>query len=227
MPIKEEEGYETEGNGMLGSAEKRKAQALFRVSRNCEPPERQDLIAQSIDCLRKALKYYEKAFHHNLQETRGIVRKKRSLHWVLCQYVSLCAILGERFSQDLWSMARISAEIDLKADGVIRIWGHGTLWELYFLILAYQEKNLSLDHGTARIKAKEHIEQMRILENPNDHFPIDSTRRQIERYSQWWANEDFVEGLNKAGARQRERNWKEQGGINDLAEELIRSLTAF
>jgi hypothetical protein len=222
MPLERRYGYETEGHGLLGSAEKRTAEALFNVCSIANMSKRSQFLDDSVQALEKALEYYHKAFHANIQETREIVRIKRSVHWVLCQYLSLCAVLGKPLPSELWGMARVAAELDTQVPpeidkkGEIRVWGHGTLWELYLLVLAYPDKALPVDHTEARVRAKAHVNVIRKLGTFDDRFPVKSTRRQIDRYCKWWCHDLLSSHLK----HRRERDWSESGSVKELAEEL-------
>ena len=75
-----------------------------------------------------------------MRETDGIIRKNRSVHWVMTQYLSLRAVLGEPFLPDHWSAAKVSAEVDiysLNSHAETAAWAHGSMAELYLILLAY------------------------------------------------------------------------------------------
>ncbi|GKS57021.1 hypothetical protein YTPLAS18_05480 [Nitrospira sp.] len=228
MPLERKYGYETEGHGLLGSAQKRIAEALFAVCRIAKGSEKNRFLDQSIHALENSLEYYERAFKENIRETLDTVRIKRSVHWVLCQHLSLRAVLGKPIEAELWGMARITAEIDRQvpketddnAHGAISVWAHGTLWELYLLVLAYKDKTFPVDHAVARARARDHIKHIGKLGTFDDGFPIHSTRRQIVRYLEWWCHEAFSSRFEN----KRERDWNEQGGIKELAGELVKLL---
>jgi len=215
--------YETEGTGMLGSTEKRKAEAWFRASPDAPSEKDQD---RSLGCLQKALQYYEKAYRENMREATGVVPKRRSLHWVMGQYLSLRALLGEPFQRDHWGAALVSANVDLcsqQTQGEGIVWPHGTLAELYFILLAYAPDHVPMNQEEIHGKVLEHIHHLLSIKD-YDSFPVKSTKRQFKRYIDWWGSERFESLLKKEG-RVRERSWTERGGIIDLANQVVKKLT--
>ena len=221
------EGYETEGMGMLASTEKRKAEMCFRAMLDLSPEDGKlkELKKRSIEYLRKSLRLYEQAYKENMRETRGIIRKNRSVHWVMTQYLSLRAILGEPFLSDHWSAAKVSADVDIRSyegNAETVIWAHGSLFELYLMLLAYDpaivKKQLELGHKEIQEKAGWHISELLSIAG-HDSFPIYSTDRQLERYINWWGN-DIFESLLTEYNISRGRPWREADGIVDYARKL-------
>jgi hypothetical protein len=53
-----------------------------------------------------------------------------------------------------------------------------------------------------------------------DEFPVHSTRRQFERYVNWWGTERFKKGLAERGV-QRRGGWEEEFGLVDTAKGLV------
>lgn len=221
------EGYETEGMGMLASTEKRKAEMCFRAVRDLssEDGKLKELKKRSIEYLRKSLRLYEQAYKENMRETSGIIRKNRSVHWVMTQYLSLRAVLGESFLPDHWSAAIVSADVDLRSyegNAETAVWAHGSLFELYLMLLAYDpalvKRQLELDQKEVQEKARWHISELLSIAG-HDAFPIYSTDRQLERYINWWGN-DIFESLLKEYNIKRQRSWQEAGGVVEFAREL-------
>lgn len=222
------EGYETEGRGMLASTEKRKAEMCFRAILKLASKEskQEELKKCSIEYLRKSLHLYEQAYRENMQEAAGIVRKNRSVHWVMTQYLSLRAVLGEPFLPDHWSAAIVSAEVDVRSHegGNVEtvVWAHGSMFELYLMLLAYDpsdvKKKVELSQKEVREKARWHIGKLLSIAE-HGSFPIYSTDRQLDRYITWWGN-DIFESLLAEHNITRKRPWREAGGIVELAVEL-------
>ncbi|NOK34752.1 CHAT domain-containing protein [Corallococcus exercitus] len=115
---------------------------------------------------------------------RGLMEKPSS-HWHATQYLSLCVILNmegkelRRQYNYACQVARFSLETARRDDE--RIWGLGSLAELKLLSALLpdcnQEKALS--------QARRYIQRLLKLAVPGS-FAVNSTRRQIERYSTWW-----------------------------------------
>ncbi len=210
MPTTEE--YKTEGPGMLGSAEKRKAHVYYQANKNekINDKMKEEYHRKSIEALTNALGHYEKAFRENIMESNYTVRKKGSLHWVLTQYLSLRAILKKGFIVSMWHAAFVSADMDLKDQAAeTKVYAHGSLGELYLILFAYKEKwlpTISDDRGQIRIThemARERVlfHASNVAGSVNtlqDPFPVESTKRQFTRYKQWWCANDFNKSLQKS-----------------------------
>jgi hypothetical protein len=217
--------YETEGTGMLASTAKRKAEAYWNAFLNTPKDEQQDgFFMQSLDCLQQSLEYYKKAYGESMRESMTVIRRRRSLHWVMGQYLSVRAVLGQAFLRDHWGAAMISSQVDLEeAQGIGDVWPHGTFAELYLILLAYKPEHLPIPSEEIRDKTIEHIEALLSLAG-FDSFAVYSTKRQFKRYIHWWGDERFVSRLEKEG-RIRERSWTEPGGLVELAQQAVNILT--
>jgi hypothetical protein len=224
------EGYETEGTGMLASLDKRKAQVFYKVSGKEDGDNKNKYLGLCLEALTESMSKYKIACDEILMETGSVVRKKRSLQWVLVQYLSLRAVLGKGFYIKLWQAAKLSAEIDFRTgDPVTQIYAHASLAELYLLLLAYNEKWLpqqesdegpiKISHQMARIKAVEHAKEVAYsnLENP---FPVYSTWRQFERYIVWWGRDDFVKFLEESELFPK-LDMPGIAGVLDIAKEIV------
>ena len=180
----------TEILGRLASAEKRKAQLLYRVSDLLPEEGYKSYRARSRAALSRALDAYEQAFKND-----------RSSHWTLVQFLSLSVVLKARKSRfaDLWTFARVAAELDLESDGRSEVaWAHGSLVELHMLSVALpaeDDEKQQNEKARARAVAKRveeatanavrHAgEVVRIM--GRDSFHVYSTRRQFERYLEWY-----------------------------------------
>jgi hypothetical protein len=142
------------------------------------------------------------------------------------QYLTVRAVLGETFLKDHWGAALVSANVDLcsqAADGEVMAWAHGTLAELYLILLAYAPGHVPMKQKEIHVKILEHIEQLASIAGL-DSFPVYSTKRQFKRYVDWWGSERFESLLAKEG-RVRERPWTKSGGIIDLAHQVVKKLT--
>jgi hypothetical protein len=215
--------YETEGTGLLASTEKRMAEARHRASFLMGDSERQTYREKSFQGLRLALRYYEEAFHNKMIKSTWSAPNRNVLHWVLCQCLSLRAVLGEEFDRDKWATAVVSAQIDLDIENPeTRAWAHSTLGELYLLLLAYPESKLPVGYQKARDKAREHISKLNAIRG--DSFEVYATRRQLQRYMDWWGSAEFESCLQRSHVM-REGDWAEAGGIKDLAGQFVNVLS--
>jgi hypothetical protein len=222
--------YETEGTGMLASTEKRKAEVLYKAVGKAKKEDKEKYLDRCIDALATSMAKYKEAADENMMESGAVVRKKRSLHWVLVQYLSLRTVLGKGFYIKLWQAARLSAETDLKAGNpVTQIFASGSLAELYLLLLAYNEEWLpqqesdngpiKITHEMARKKGIEYAKEV-AYSNIKDPFPIYSTKRQFKRYTEWWAQDDFIKYLGESELFPR-LDMPGVAGVLDLAKEIV------
>jgi hypothetical protein len=140
------------------------------------------------------------------------------------QYLSVRAVLGEAFLRDHWGATMVSAQVDLEeAKGEAVVWPHGTLAELYLILLAYEPEHLPIEPEEIRKKTLDHIQALLSLAG-HGSFPVYSTKRQFERYIDWWGQEIFETFLTEEG-RVRERSWTEPGGLVELAKQVVGELT--
>ncbi|NJL29193.1 MAG: CHAT domain-containing protein, partial [Thermoanaerobaculia bacterium] len=130
-----EGAYETEGLGMKASTEKRKAQMRFQLALKLQSAQHLDRarseLGESLEVLVAARSLYWQAARQNMIQADRPLKRKRSLHWVMVQQLSLEAVLGESLTdahRDCWSAARTSALADLEGgDRSLRAWAHGSL----------------------------------------------------------------------------------------------------
>ena len=227
------DGYETEGRGMLASTEKRKAEMLFRAAlKKKSDKEKQDKLKQSLDFLWKSLRLYEQAYRENMREAKGIIRKRQSVHWVMTQYLSLRAVLGETFLPHHWGAAVVSTDVDLcswEGHAEASAWAHGSMAELYLMLLAYNpadvKENVELSQKQVKENARWHTGQLLSITSHISfpYNPVYSTIRQFERYIDWWGHKafkDLLKGQNIA----RKHSWDKPGGLIELAYELKKLL---
>ena len=149
---------EEEIYGLLASAHKRLAQFLYGRGK----------IAESLKALRTSKDYYYEAYSANF-----------SRHWTGVQWLSLEAILSGTLDEPFyWRLFKEQTRKAIAGDEC-EYWACGTLAELCLLApIAGSEK--CLDEATRALK----LMTKRVPEN--DHFPLESTRRQLRRYTTWW-----------------------------------------
>jgi len=118
-------------------------------------------------------------------------------HWVMTQYLSMRAVLAGKEGQkslareygDWWITARQIALWELpSASEENRAWAHGTLAELEMLGAIYAEGRLDRKEVKRRI-----IEHCRAICDlaVKDPFPVRSTRRQFQRYLDFWKRDEW------------------------------------
>jgi hypothetical protein len=157
----------SENLGLLGSAEKRLAELYFRRAQLGDG--QADWTRRAEEALGRARSWYEKGFVGNLSD-----------HWTGVQALSLEAVLTGGIGRvGQWYAAMEAAETDSQREG--EVWAFGSLAELYLLApLAGQGSRLD-DAGRQLDELARRMYQI----GP-DRFPVQSTKRQLERYVQWW-----------------------------------------
>ena len=192
-----------ENLGLLGSAEKRLAELYFHRAQLGDG--QADWIRQAEQALRLARSWYEKGFVGNL-----------SHHWTGVQALSLEAVLTGGIGRvGRWYAAVEAAETDSQREG--EVWALGSLAELYLLApLAGQGARLD--------DAGRQLDELarRMYQAGPDRFPVQSTKRQLERYVHWWTKENgyfggspdlageasqLLEILSRASKQPRPRRW--------------------
>lgn len=165
---------EIESIGIRASAHKRKSQLLSVASKRASEEEDQmDFRNRSESALNEARQLYRQAFTQSLGN-----------HWTGVQYLSLCAVLGRPVEPSLWTVNRVSAEMDLDSPSALtRAWAHGSLAEIFLLGLLLDDPRKG-HKKECRTKALSHI--MKLIEQSPEPFPIQSTYRQFLRYRDWW-----------------------------------------
>ncbi len=169
---------QSEHLGLLGSAYKRKAEYLYRLTER-NPEKGSELIKESIACLKHARAYY-----------RGGVTVNPANHWTILQYLSLKAILEGTLhgENELWYVAKFMAERDKNASEKQedRIWALGTLSELYLLKpLLCPGETSEKEINDSLATAKEYISSLNALDSVYSYVR-ETTARQFKRYIQWW-----------------------------------------
>lgn len=134
------------------------------------------------DYLQKSLDWYTKAMNLWSMEIRG------GYHWVATQALSLKAVLKKAEDPDTWRLAHRIAEQELaKSIGSAQAWARGTLAELTML-----KKYHIRDEPSRNIKkeVQEHCQAIVRLMG-EDAFEVESTRRQFQRYIDYWPDPDW------------------------------------
>ena len=208
--------------GLRASSRKRLAQAAFtlegRTSDNGDRP-----FERPYDLLDQARLDYANAVKKLLVNDAQAVQRKATLHWVLVQLVSLEAILQQEVGSGEWEAARLAAEHYLDhQDREERAWAHGSLAELWLLRL--HDENLPQEpRSDFRAEARRHATELSRLYPGVHEFPVKSTRRQFERYVDWWGTERFGTELVERGLR-RSSSWSGEEGLLETAGQLVKIL---
>jgi hypothetical protein len=172
-----------ENRGLLGSAEKRLAELLFKHLAD------EAAKAASREALGRACEWYKEAFDIN-----------PSHHWSGVQYLALHAALTGEVDTKRWKTAYRAAEVDRVRPS--EYWAQGSLAELALLGSLIGEPT----DETATYYLQEMKQRFMALqaEKPSADKPLQSTLFQLQRYLDWWlpANGFFpgTQGLaDKAG----------------------------
>jgi hypothetical protein len=199
-------GYEkllTEHSGLMGSAYKRKAEHLFRLSVFYK----EKAATPDADAARVL---NEKAFQAE-QESKESLGKSTEWykagfsieppnHWTGMQYLSLIAItkgtLEGRKEVAVAGVVKFMAEKNENAvsnDPMTRIWAWGTLIEYYLLEpLTVPGSEFAEVKDEALAKAEAYAEKLAEagfdprIEKKEILFAQETTLRQIDRYTWWW-----------------------------------------
>jgi hypothetical protein len=161
--------------GILASAEKRMAEIWWRLGKN----KKLDELLDVRDTLMSARRFYEEAF-----------KRDRSQVWALVQALVLTAVIrswntNEELSLARWELARRFSEEELDFGHRDRwSWASANLMELYVLA------PLIPNAGTAGEDSPEKAEYYALKFKSVTEFSsinVHSTRRQMERYSRFFA----------------------------------------
>ncbi|MEM9314335.1 MAG: CHAT domain-containing protein [Pseudomonadota bacterium] len=159
--------------GLQASSLKREAEAAWKLARAL-PDE--------------AATEWRKLSHVRLRDAADAYRRaatiSRDHHWTWVQWLALEVVENGSLDghEDDWVTASAAARDALDTDG--RVWGLGSLCELYLL---------SQTLGTDRVDdARQCLERLaEACAELGQTFPIDSTLSQLERYVSWWNADDF------------------------------------
>ena len=170
--------------GLLASAEKRRAQLLWRMKGAAEVSE--DIYKeQARDSLFASKRYYHDAFQKDRQP------------WALVQELVLTSVLRNRRTQDEirrddWELARILSEQELESTDLRRLaWANANLMELYLLIPVVPGLRITI--AKARAAAQRYLQSF-VRVTSQDQIEVYSTRRQLLRYGEFFAkvNRDLL-----------------------------------
>lgn len=207
----ESEAYQPEILGLLGSAEKRKAECFYKTGS----------LEESYKALLESRSFYDSAINKALL-SRSNSKLQNSSHWLITQYLVLCAVLRCPCDNNLWHTAIQAAQTDVRFSKDQVVWAHGSLAELYLLLLTREENELPVSIVKDEIitKAKSHVEKIKELTTA-DNFPIHSTSRQLRRHLNWWWKEDFQAVVSDKSCNKLSRRYDE---LIECAEELVNTL---
>ncbi|WP_316364465.1 CHAT domain-containing protein [Candidatus Thiodiazotropha sp. CDECU1] len=168
-----------ENRGLLGSAEKRLAELLFKHIGDDRAK------AASREALSRASKWYKEAFDAN-----------PSHHWSGVQYLALQAVMTGKLDRKKWKTAYRAAEVDRVRPN--EYWAQGSLTELALLGRLIGE---STDEPAATY-LQEMKDNFAVVqsEDPGADSPFLSTELQLRRYVEWWlpANGFFADDAGLA-----------------------------
>jgi len=178
--------YAIECRGLRASAMKRLAQATYTYGARLEDAPIH--LGRSCDRLEDALATYKGAAEMFLRNDASAVQRVATLHWVLVQQLALEAVLRHEISADAMATASQAATLYLEHPDVQeRAWAHASLAELALLKLAMP----GADADSVQKEVLEHLQSLIGMLPAESRFQLQSTRKQFERYVQWWGNEQF------------------------------------
>ena len=140
----------------------------------------------------------KQALHASLAAYFEAVRLKPDGHWPATQYLALSAILEREPNMDLWVSIRHIAAGKLETQqGVDKAWALGTLAELELLRRYHAPKSKSDKSIEGAV-----LDYCRQLVNTVgiEHCAVMSTRRQFQRYVDWWQKNVWHETAKAAVA---------------------------
>ena len=214
--------YRVECLGLRASSRKRLAQAAFTLAASADPAGVQRW-RDPYELLDQAWLDYDRAVRGLLVNEAGAMQRFATLHWVAVQVESLSSVLGKDRDEARWQAARLCADLYCDHQGTEeRAWAHGSLAELCLVRLADRE----LDAGQKEAwsaRALEHARQVARLYPGGDDFPVKSTRRQFERYVNWWGTEPFAKALASRELGRREP-WDGEFGLIETAKRVVAAL---
>jgi hypothetical protein len=202
--------------GYLASTEKRQAEILYSAS-TVQPAQSEEWRhgrAKSTQSLKQARDYYWDAFRYD-----------RANSWGAVQYLSLVIVLrrtasspentepGEQNLDALWTLSHTLSLQDLHSHELEpRIWALSNLIELYLLSQAMQPASGRLDKAAAAEQARGRAREL-VAFAGRDSFEVYSTRRQMVRYVEWFAelvDLGGIKALAKELADLLPDSWNEQ-----------------
>lgn len=180
--------------GQLASTEKRDAKILYVAGVTHFPTRAADVntlpyAVEATKALKRARDHYEQAFQED-----------RSATWALVQQLALTAVIEgpKEVKLDQWTTARQLCLIDVHASNRERTASvQASLLELYLLASIIPGHPHQAEAETA---AKKHATDLAAMAGST--WELYATRRQIERYTDWF--KDYGQGLEKLPALAQE-----------------------
>jgi hypothetical protein len=214
--------YAIECRGLRASAMKRLAQATYRYALTSDDME--DQVGRSCDRLEEALSTYKVASEMFLRNDTLAVQRAATLHWVLVQQLSLQAVLRQPLSHERWATARLAATLYLDHPSLEeRAWAHASLAELCLIQLSTATEQ-SADYAD---QVRENLEQLVSILPADQRFPISSTRKQFQRYVDWWGAPGFEQQVaNRRTSRGEWTPWTGADRLIAAAEDAVGLLRA-
>jgi hypothetical protein len=144
--------------GLIASSNKRLAELLFQ--------------RKQVEASRAALEAARVAY-------REAYEQSPLQHWCGVQYLALDGVLTGSVAAPDWRRVQAAAEFTSLTKGNDAYWAFGSLAELFLLspLMGGQKR---LDDALAALRA---LKQQAPVSDP---FPLESTRRQLQRYVSWW-----------------------------------------
>ena len=214
--------FATECMALRGSSKKRLAAAWFDIALSQVDDAQLKYLKGSLLYLEQSLNAYKEAVDSILVIRPGQPQQRMaSLHWVLVQQLCLSTVLGGKMRKGAWEAAHLSAEAYLNLQNVDeRAWALGSLTELWLLKVAdWQSSEAAREHAARQAYAR--AAELADLYPSSDVFPIQSTRRQLNRYTEWWSH-SLIENLIQEKYKDFP-TWKELGVVR-TAQGLIEIL---
>jgi beta-lactamase superfamily II metal-dependent hydrolase len=214
--------YAVECMGIRASSRKRLAERAFTLAASTNPADVEQW-RDPYDLLDDALLDYDRAVRGMLVNEAGVSQLVATLHWVAVQAESLSVVLGKDGDEARWKAAKLCADLYCDHQGIEeRAWAHASLAELWLVRLG--ERNLTAAQREEFSKrALDHARQVARLYPGVDEFPVKSTRRQFERYVDWWGTEPFAKALAAREFGQREP-WDGDFGLIQTAKRVVAAL---
>jgi len=214
--------FRVECIGLRASSHKRRSQAAAAlVTRNASAEG--TAFVDECEWLDRANLDYAHAVEGFLVNEARAVQRKATLHWVLVQRTSLTAVLHHSVDEGLWQAAKVAAEPYCKhAEAEERAWAHASLAELWLLRLGTSQVS-SKERQAAADAALRHADTLDQFYPGEDAFPIKSSRRQFERYADWWGSDRFARLLASRGVDRR-GGWDGSNGLVATAKAIVRRL---
>jgi hypothetical protein len=170
-------GIVEENYGLLGSTEKRIAELCYEAGSRCGSGQWRDDMKAALE---NARHWYEQGFRQNI-----------SSHWNGVQFMSLEAVLTGKISDRMgWYATTYAAQVAAASAG--EFWAWGSLAELYLIGSAAGTDSKIED-------AVEAVREMKRRVSDGNRFPLETTKRQFQRYVSWWTPQNgFPTGADLA-----------------------------